>query len=291
LRRRQSAGFIVTGVARFELWVEVADTPGNLAALAGELAACGANILHLDIHDTGAGTVVDRLVVQVPDARGSDVADVARRNGGNIRPLDDDHSPAVPVPGGPGDMQPVEPTRAALGDPPSPVRRTPVTLERLVAVPDGGLVRLRNLSPGDRNELAAHHDRCSETTRGHSRFHAAVADVDAWVSDGHVAVVALIGGDIVGAARYELADVDDRAEVFVIVEDAHQRRGIGSLLVNELTALAVNAGVTRLRAVAPTGGDALARTLRQGGLHYATHREGEALVLDCSLPHGFSATA
>jgi GNAT superfamily N-acetyltransferase len=285
-------GFIVTGVARFELWVEVADTPGNLAALAGELAACGANILHLDIHDTGAGTVVDRLVVQVPDARGKDVAAVARRNGGNIRALEDDHSPAVPVPGGPGDMQPVDRVRTARGDAtPSPVRRTPVTLERLVALPDGGLVRLRNLSPGDRTELAAHRDRCSEATRRHSRFHAAVADLDAWVRDGHVAVVALIGGDIVGAARYELADEDERAEVFMIVEDAHQRRGIGSLLVNELAALAVNAGVTRLRAVAPTGGDALARTLRQGGLHYATHRDGDALVLDCPLPHGFSATA
>jgi hypothetical protein len=43
-------------------------------------------------------------------------------------------------------MQPVEPTRAALGDPPSPVRRTPVTLERLVVAsavePGDGTVSL-----------------------------------------------------------------------------------------------------------------------------------------------------
>ena len=50
-------------MARHELWVELADKPGNLAAVAAELAACGANIVHLDVHAGGDSTVIDRLVV------------------------------------------------------------------------------------------------------------------------------------------------------------------------------------------------------------------------------------
>ena len=70
----------------------------------------------------------------------------------------------------------------------------------------------------------------------------------------------------------------------VIVEDGHQRRGIGSLLVNELATLASNAGVAHLRAVAPAGGDGLARTLRHAGLDVTVRRDGEALVFDCVRP-------
>ena len=61
-------------MGRHELWVELADTPGNLAAVAAGMAACGANILHLDVHAGGEATVVDRLVVQVADERSHELA-------------------------------------------------------------------------------------------------------------------------------------------------------------------------------------------------------------------------
>ena len=77
----------------------------------------------------------------------------------------------------------------------------------------------------------------------------------------------------------------------VIVEDGHQRRGIGALLVNELATLASNAGVGHVRAVAPGGGDGLARTLRHAGLDVTVRRDGDALVFDCVLPHDLSASA
>ena len=273
-------------MARFELWVEVADRPGNLAALAGDLAACGANIVHLDVHAGSGDTVIDRLVVQVPDDRGPELAEVARRCGGTMRALDD---------GDAASARPQEPVvvRSAMALPSlrpeqPPVRRSPVTLERLVALADGGLVRLRHLSAGDRAELVAHHGRCSDATRRHSRFLAPTTDLEA---PGNVALAALVGGDIVGAARYELRDNGQRADVSVIVEDAHQRRGIGVLLGNELAVLASNAGVTRLRAVSRSGDDALVRTLRRAGLDISVRREGDALVLDCSLPFGLSASA
>lgn len=275
-------------MARFELWVEVADRPGNLAALAGDLAACEANIVHLDVHAGSGDTVVDRLVVQIPAHRAPELADVTRRFGGTMRPLHDD-APAAELPEGPVVVRsPVPVLQQARPDPPPAARRTPVTLERLVALADGGLVRLRHLSAGDRPELAAHHARCTAETRRRSRFLASTTDLEA---AGNVALAALAGGDIVGCARYELAEAGARADLSVIVEDGHQRRGIGTLLVSELAVLASNAGVTRLRAVAPAPADALVRTLRRSGLDGALRRSGDDLVLDGSLPHGFSASA
>jgi GNAT superfamily N-acetyltransferase len=313
-------------MARHELWVELADRPGNLAALAGDLAACGANIVHLDVHAGPGDTVIDRLVVQVPDARGHELAAVADRCGATLRELDAAGSPTTrgataggaPVSGG------ARPRPRAAGASPSPAdehhrRRPPMTLERLVALTDGGLVRLRHLSAGDRNGLRAHHERCSEATRQHSRFLAlwtvtspaaggdaaeaaggATAD-DAPAARGtdggggrggeRVALAALVGGDIAGVARYDVDEARTVARMAVVVEDRHQRRGIGALLVNELAVLAANADVRRLRAVAPTGGDRLARTLRRAGLEFTVRRDGDALVLDCGLPHGLSASA
>ena len=285
-------------MARHELWVELADRPGNLAALAGDLAACGANIVHLDVHPGPGDTVIDRLVVQVPDARSDDLAAVAVRYRAAMARLDDgdaraDAGAPTAIPEGRVLPRPTPPPRRA-----GPARRLPTTLERLVALADGGLVRLRHVSAGDRGEVVAHHARCSDATRRHSRFLLAEAlppggDGSRPAPDGphRVALAALVGSDIVGVARYGLDRSHAVADLAVMVEDRHQRRGIGTLLVNELALLASNADVRHLRSVDPTGGDTLLRTLRRAGLAYSMRRDGESLVLDCALPQGLSASA
>jgi GNAT superfamily N-acetyltransferase len=61
----------------------------------------------------------------------------------------------------------------------------------------------------------------------------------------HVAMVATVGGECVGIARYlALSDEPGVAEVAVTVTDRYQRRGIGRLLVEALRAPAVRAGIT-----------------------------------------------
>lgn len=273
-------------MARHELWVELADRPGNLAALASDLASCDANIVHLDVLTGSGDTVIDRLVVDVPDHRSVELAAVATRCGATLRHLDDGGDPP-PAPRAATLARAEPPTR---WDPEAsrPARRQPMTLERLVALPDGGLVRLRHMSNDDRDQVLAQHERCSEATRRNSRFLSPALDVDA---DDTVALAALSGNALVGAARYELSEGGTRADLSVIVEDAHQRRGIGTLLVHELATLGSNAGVTHIRAVAPAGGDGLARTLRGAGLDPTVQREGDALLLDCALPHTLSASA
>jgi GNAT superfamily N-acetyltransferase len=337
-------------MARHELWVELADRPGNLAAVAADLAACGANIVQLDVHAGGAGTVVDRLVVQVPDARSAELAAAAARCGatllhldevdphvlvdegvraldataalvaarpadrpaalvealGRLIPADDvriERAPATP--GGPrghegtallavpyecGGVDAVAVLRRAgprftateaarcrallrlasqLADAAAaPVsRRPPTTLERLVVLGDGGLVRLRHLAPGDREALIAHRRRCSLSGP----------------SPGDVALAALVGTDIVGVARYDLDPGGLDADVAVVVEDRHRLRGIGTLLVTELAALAAHADVRRLRAVSHPDDDALARTFRRAGLPFRSRPESGATVLESGL--------
>lgn len=282
-------------MARHELWVELADRPGNLAALAGDLAACGANIVHLDVHPGPHDTVIDRLVVHVPERRSPELASVAERCGATLRRLDD----AEPREAGrPATMPVRRAAPAGRRSQDTPPRRPPMTLERLVALADGGLVRLRHLSTGDRSSLLAHHRRCSEPTRRHSRFLAPeVLAAPGGVrspagGDGRrVALAALVGADIAGVARYDVDEGGASAHLAVVVEDRHLRRGIGALLVGELAVLATQADVRHLQAVARAGGEGLVRTLRRAGLAFTVRRDGTATVLACGLPHGLTASA
>jgi GNAT superfamily N-acetyltransferase len=299
-------------MARHELWVKLADRPGNLAALAGDLAACDANIVHLDVHAGGDDTVIDRLVVQVPDGREGDLAAVAGRFGASLRAVGDDRARgdahvARPQFGGDRDADrdrrpPAGPggRERGLGSTapdPHQARRPPTTLERLVALPDGGLVRLRHLGPGDRAELHAHHERCSEATRRHSRFLVPGALPQPPGAGGttderchRVALAALVGGDIVGVARLE-REGGSVATAAVIVEDGHQRRGIGTLLIGELALLATGAECRCLRALAPGGTEGLRRALTRAGLGFTVRRIGDQTVLDCGLAVGASIPA
>ena len=117
---------------------------------------------------------------------------------------------------------------------PVPRPRPSTTLERLVVLTDGGLVRIRHLGPGDRQAVDAHRARCS--------FPFPAVDDALLHNDGrdHVGLAALVGTDIVGLGRYDrdrdsVGRAGDRA---VSVEDRHQRRGIGTLLATELARLA-----------------------------------------------------
>lgn len=62
--------------------------------------------------------------------------------------------------------------------------------------------------------------------------------------DQREAVVAVVGGEVVGVARYDREPTDpSTAEVAVLVEDAWQGAGVGRQLLTELTGLAARRGV------------------------------------------------
>lgn len=131
----------------------------------------------------------------------------------------------------------------------APVGRRPET----VAAPERGVL-LRTAVPGDARRLDRMFSRCSaETIR--LRFHHSFRRVPEAVLSRLIvvdprlgkAVVAEVGGEVVGHAMYARERAGEReAEVAVVVEDAWASRGIGQLLLAEIREQAKRGGVEAL---------------------------------------------
>src|SRR4029453_6180709 len=63
-----------------------------------------------------------------------------------------------------------------------------------------------------------------------------------------VALVAVLGDDMLAGGRYDRIPGTDLAEVAFVVDDAHQGRGLGSVLLEHLAAIAAERGVRRFEA-------------------------------------------
>src|SRR6478672_5204458 len=67
-------------------------------------------------------------------------------------------------------------------------------------------------------------------------------EADVVLRDGSVALVATVRGEIIGIARYDKIDATT-AEVAFNISDAYQGRGVGSVLLEHLAAIAHELGV------------------------------------------------
>jgi acyl-CoA synthetase (NDP forming)/GNAT superfamily N-acetyltransferase len=124
------------------------------------------------------------------------------------------------------------------------------------------------------------HARLSEQTR-YLRFFGAYPtipprDLERFtVVDHHrrVAIIATLGDDIIGVARYdEIAP--GAAEVAFVVEDRHQGRGLGTLLLEHLAAAARDRGITRFEADVLAVNRRMLRVFLDAG--YAVEREHDS---------------
>ncbi|WP_331272273.1 bifunctional acetate--CoA ligase family protein/GNAT family N-acetyltransferase [Motilibacter aurantiacus] len=127
----------------------------------------------------------------------------------------------------------------------------PSQWEADVLLKDGGTAHLRPIRPDDADRLHAFHNAQSEESV-YFRFFAAYPrlsdrDVHRFTHVDHVdrvALVATIGDDIVGVVRYDRIDGTE-AEVAFNISDAHQGRGLGSVLLEHIAAAARERGVER----------------------------------------------
>jgi GNAT superfamily N-acetyltransferase/acyl CoA:acetate/3-ketoacid CoA transferase beta subunit len=135
----------------------------------------------------------------------------------------------------------------------------PVEYETTFNAPDGEEIFVRPIRPDDESMIKEMFYSFSEKTV-YLRYHAALksmphnrlqvfCNVD---YDSEMALVAVIGKagheDIIGVGRYMTDPAQDSAELAFVVADAHQRRGLGSYLFNELIRIGRAKGINQFHA-------------------------------------------
>jgi len=153
-----------------------------------------------------------------------------------------------------------------------------------VLLSDGGTVHLRPITPDDAQLIVRLHSRLSDRTRYFRYFGAypriSERDLKRFsVVDHHgrVAFGAFLGHDLIAVGRYEQLAGGDSAEVAFVVEDGHQGRGIGSIMLEHLAAAAAERGLRRFVAEVLTENRQMVRVFREAG--YRVSRELDAGVL------------
>src|SRR3569833_2967889 len=126
-------------------------------------------------------------------------------------------------------------------------------MESDVLLSDGSTVHLRPITRDDAPAIVDFHGRMSERTR-YLRYFSPYPripdrDLERFVNVDHAdreAYVIVSGKRIMAVGRYERLGPDSpEAEVAFVVEDAHQGRGIGSVLLEYLADAARDHGITR----------------------------------------------
>lgn len=145
-------------------------------------------------------------------------------------------------------------TATASGD--SDAVDAPVTYPKAwegdVVLRDGSLAHVRPILPSDGPGVHKFHDGQSEESI-YMRFFAPIkhlsdADVHRFTHVDHderVALVALVADDIIGIARYDRLDDRSIAEVAFNISDHYQGKGVGSVMLEHLAAIASEEGVTQ----------------------------------------------
>ncbi|SDU74388.1 bifunctional acetate--CoA ligase family protein/GNAT family N-acetyltransferase [Jiangella alkaliphila] len=127
----------------------------------------------------------------------------------------------------------------------------PAHWEADVVLSDGATAHLRPMTPADDERLVEFYARVSDRSK-YYRFFApyptlSSRDVERFTHVDHrdrVALILMVGDDMIAVGRYERLSATD-AEVSFLVEDGHQGRGVGSVLLEHLAQAARERGVRR----------------------------------------------
>ncbi|GGQ26742.1 GNAT family N-acetyltransferase [Streptomyces roseolilacinus] len=153
-------------------------------------------------------------------------------------------------------------------------------------LPEGDEITVRRADQDDAKAARAMHDRCSDHTLG-LRYHGPVADADRYLNHllsprfGRTLAVETASGRLV-ALGHLLWDGDE-TEVALLVEDAWQRRGIGTELLRRLIGLAVDAGCDSVYAVTQASNTGMVAAMRALRLPLDYQIEEGTLVITARL--------
>ncbi len=158
---------------------------------------------------------------------------------------------------------------------------------------DGGVVHVRPLRPDDGAALRAVHRDASDRSIylryfGTSRV-AGDQYIEHLLAGGRLALLAEQDGTAVGMASCEPIPGTADAEVAFLVADLHQRRGLGTLLLEQLAAVARSRGVRRFVATALAENHLMVRVFLDAG--FALDRTVEDGLLQVAFPIAPTAAA
>lgn len=154
---------------------------------------------------------------------------------------------------------------------------------------DGGTVHVRPIRPDDDDRLRELHGRLSPEAIYYRFFTPMPRLSDAMVERlvnvdyrERMAIVAILGDQFIAVARYDLID-SDRAEVAFVVDDAHQGRGLGTLLLEHLAVIARANGIGRFEAQTLSDNQAMLRVFRGAGFEVKRRFDGGVVEVEFSI--------
>ncbi|GAA4863515.1 bifunctional acetate--CoA ligase family protein/GNAT family N-acetyltransferase [Saccharopolyspora rosea] len=159
-----------------------------------------------------------------------------------------------------------------------------------VVLSDGGTVHLRPITEADADKVVEFHGRLSERTRYYRYFgpypRMPRRDVERFTHVDYVdrvALVALLGDDIVAVGRFDRLGEQPSAEVAFVVRDDHQGRGLGSILLEHLAAAARERGLRRFVAEVLAENSTMVRVFRDAGYQVSRAFEEGVLHLEFDI--------
>jgi acyl-CoA synthetase (NDP forming)/ribosomal protein S18 acetylase RimI-like enzyme len=161
-----------------------------------------------------------------------------------------------------------------------------------VLASDGGVVRLRPITPDDAERLQQFHAALSDRTRYLRYFgpYPRISPKDLYRSthvDHHnrVGLVAELGESIIAVGRYELLDRTGprAAEVAFVVADGHQGRGLGSILLEHLAGAAAENEIETFVAEVLAENTVMVTVFREAGYQVERSRDGSVLHLEFAI--------
>ncbi len=158
-----------------------------------------------------------------------------------------------------------------------------------VVLRDGGTCHVRPIIPADREALQDFHLAQSDRSR-YLRFFAPLPrlserDLDRFTQVDYtrrVALVAIVAGRIVGVGRYDVIDPGE-AEVAFNIADSQQGRGLGSVLLEHLSAAARERGVRRFIAEVLPENRKMVRVFADAGYEVRHHFDDGVISLEFGI--------
>jgi acyl-CoA synthetase (NDP forming)/GNAT superfamily N-acetyltransferase len=178
---------------------------------------------------------------------------------------------------------------------PVPAATTPLGWDALLA--DGSVVRIRPVAPADAAALTALHQAASDRSIYLRYFSLNRAAGNQYVASavaggpGRITLLAEQHGAVVGMAGCIRTPGTAEAEVALLVADAHQHRGVGTLLLEHLAALARHAGIRSFVAETLAENGAMQQVFADAGLTLDRRTEWDVTVVTVGLTPTAAAQA